>query len=109
MKENKIILCCCIALGIGIVIYLIVKSGKISESFDPQDMGGRTFFGFGRPYGYSVFDTDAPQNCYQNDPLQVCRPGYTRSINNLTWRDECCSNATNYGFFWPASMTSILQ
>jgi hypothetical protein len=65
-------------------------------------MGGRNFYGFGRPYGYSTFDIGAPQQCYETTPLEVCREGYHRMLNSMTLAPECCVNGSNYGFYFPA-------
>jgi hypothetical protein len=86
----------CVVLTIS-VIYLLSIKGKVKEGFDPQDMGGRKYFGFGREYGYSVFDMEgAPEICYQTTPEYVCMPGYNRKRNYKTGQDQCCVNGSNY-------------
>ncbi len=107
--DTKKICTCIVAIVIATVaIFTLCKLAKQKEMFDPQDMGGRTFFGAGRQYGYSVFDTNAPQQCYEKSALSVCAPGYTPTVSEITWRTECCSNASNYGFFWPPSIVTAL-
>src|SRR5437879_11674599 len=100
MKYPLIVTVVCIVIG----IMLISVIGKhISEGYDPADMGGRKYYGFGRGgYGYSVFDTGAPEQCYQTTPLDSCREGYHRTINKDTLAPECCVNPTNYGFYFPS-------
>lgn len=101
MKCLSVIITCCIIL----IVILIVFNRFISEGYG-NDMGGRSFFGFGRggDYGYSVFDVDfSSQQCYQITPLEACRQGYYRTTNYNTRADECCVNPTNYGYYYPAS------
>ena len=88
MKCATLIVICCVIL----IVILVIFSKYHNEYYDPQDMGGRNFFGFGRggDYGYSVFDMDfAPQQCYQTTPLEACRQGYYRTVNYNTLADEC--------------------
>ena len=81
--------------GITVVCVLLQKHTK--EKFDPQDMGGRNYWGFGREYGYAQWDNDyMPEICYQITPHYMCRPGYTRKINPNTGGSECCVNSYNY-------------
>jgi hypothetical protein len=65
----------------------------IKENYDPQDMGGRNYWGFGREYGYPQRDMDITQPiCYQISSRHLCREGYSRKINTITMSDECCVN-----------------
>jgi len=69
------------------------KNNTIKENYDPQDMGGRNYWGFGREYGYPQRDMDYVQPiCYQISPRHLCREGYSRKINSITLGDECCVN-----------------
>jgi hypothetical protein len=83
------------------IYYLFNYCGKprtskhiiIKENYDPQDMGGRNYWGFGREYGYPQRDMDITQPiCYQISSRHLCREGYSRKINTITMSDECCVN-----------------
>jgi len=66
----------------------------LTEHYDPQDMGGRNYWGFGREYGYPSRDMDHPQQqCYQVSNRHLCREGYSRKINPVTLGDQCCVNS----------------
>ena len=85
-----------IAIICGVMAFILLQK-HTKERYDPQDMGGRNFWGFGREYGYAQWDNDYfPELCYQVTPHYMCRPGYTRKINPQTNGSECCSNAYNY-------------
>lgn len=99
----------CIALIIlasGVIYYVMSRpqvklqnhAKSMREHYDPQDMGGRKFWGFGREYGYAQRDMDHPaQVCYQISSRHLCREGYSRKINPVTLGDECCANSFVYG------------
>lgn len=99
MDDNtkKIVLIVCGVLAIAALSYFFLYKKGSLENFDPQDMGGRKFFGFGREYGYSPDDMDgAPDICYQVTPEYVCMPGYDRKRNYKTGMDQCCVQDSNY-------------
>lgn len=104
-----------IATTIAVACFVIIKSGVLCEKslnsalqrspmaysdiefYDPQDMGGRNYWGFGRPYGYPQRDMDfAQQICYQVSSRELCREGYSRNVNPSTLGDECCVNSFVY-------------
>jgi hypothetical protein len=90
MDKSLIIGC---ALAIITVILLWKSIPYRNEYYDPQDMGGRRFWGWGKSYGYPITDMDyAPQQCYQVARNYLCREGHTRKINPVTNGDQCCVN-----------------
>ena len=101
MKLKTVILYAAISVAVVAVIYIIRKKcenhSSTSENFDPQDMGSRNFWGFGREYGYPNWDLDfSTQVCYQVTPRFLCRPGYSRKINPSTGGSECCRDRYVY-------------
>jgi hypothetical protein len=99
--DNPSLIVVTFLVSFAILIVLHCKysasSATTLERYEPEDMGGRRYWGFGREYGYSVDDTKQQLNfCYQITPNYVCRAGYTRSINAVTRREECCVNRYNY-------------
>lgn len=94
MKNKEIFIVAAILIAVVAFIYYYRRD---VEGFDPQDMGGRKFFGFGREYGYSKFDVDSSDHCYQSTTSDACEPGYSRRINAQTSTIECCGNKSNYG------------
>jgi len=90
MNEKLVLIC----LLFVFAIIIIWRSGSnANEYFDPQDMGGRKFWGWGRSYGYPQSDMDfAPEICYQVTRNYLCREGHTRKINPVTNGDQCCVN-----------------
>ena len=86
-----------VVLATAVIILIVRNSAHTKERFDPQDMGGRNFWGFGREYGYAQWDNDyLPQMCYQISSRYFCRPGYHRAINPATGGSECCPNSYVY-------------
>jgi hypothetical protein len=90
-----------ICVGIMITAIVIAISLKrnvhIDENYEPQDMGTRKYWGFGRDYGYSYDDTGQQDNfCYISSPEFLCVQGYEKVVNSRTKREECCVNAYNY-------------
>ena len=82
----------------SVAIYCLYKMCKkndthMKENYDPQDMGSRNYWGFGREYGYPQRDMDNSRPvCYQISPRHICREGYSRRINSISMGDECCVN-----------------
>jgi len=94
MDKNLVIVCLLSAAAIAVYITFFHKSStKVSEYYDPQAMGGRKFWGWGRSYAYPQSDMDfAPEICYQVERNYLCREGHTRKINPVTNGDQCCVN-----------------
>lgn len=100
---TKIAVAIAAASTIACVLYIAIKKdstdrGVLKENYDPQDMGDRNYWGFGREYGYPQRDMDIGKTiCYQISPRHICRDGYSRRINSITMGDECCVNNYVYG------------
>jgi hypothetical protein len=88
-----------ILVVISIVIFLFIYSSyNTKENYEPQDMGSRRFWGFGKESAYSYDDTRENQNfCYITTPDYMCMPGYKKIFNELLKREECCTSVINYG------------
>lgn len=84
---------------VSVVIFLLTYSSyNTKEGYEPQDMGSRRYWGFGKEAAYSYDDNRQNDNfCYLTTPEYICRPGFKNVFNELLKRDECCVNTVNYG------------
>jgi len=95
-----------IVIFLAIIILVVMlnqpvneKSQKISETYEPRQMGGRRYWGFGRKYGTPLQDHRENHGfCYPSSLRNHtrCLPGYQLYLNNFTGRRECCVNRSNY-------------
>jgi hypothetical protein len=84
-----------VVLILLVVAVLTIKPH--TESFDARGMGGQRYWGFSRPYGFNMLDQDVNNSkCYQVTDSDTCVPGFTRTLNLATTREECCGNYFNY-------------
>ena len=69
------------------------------ESYEPQNMGSRKYFGWGREYGSGQWDThDDRYFCYPASLREFwqCLPGYSLHKDTNTGFLQCCVNEMNY-------------
>ena len=72
---------------------------KCAEDYEPQNMGSRRYWGFGRENAYSVDDHQENHGpCYPASlrEYRPCVAGYSLYTNKQTGRLECCVNASNH-------------
>lgn len=85
---------------LAIVAFILVMMLRYKpEMYEPQNMGSRRYWGFGRENAYSIFDHHEDHGpCYQasQNEYRECLPGYTRHYNKVLDQIECCVNLANY-------------
>lgn len=86
-----------------VLILLVLCSEKrrekirsfFSENYEPQDMGSRRFWGYGREYGYALGTHDDTYGlCHETTPDDNCVSGFFKNIKNK--KHYCCVNPSNY-------------
>lgn len=99
MKTSSVILVI-ILIVLAVLDYkFYLRNSESEEDYEPQNMGSRRYWGFGRENAYGVYDHFENHGpCYQasQNEFRKCLPGYEMYTNNYTGRLECCVNASNY-------------
>ncbi len=91
-----------IALIIG---FMVFTNTRRKENYEPQNMGSRRYWGWGRQYGYGLpehgedhgFCIPLMRRKYNWAWRGKCPAGYSKHMNPITGYEECCVNSRNYG------------
>jgi len=101
MKFNTLLLALTAGAIIVFVSCLLKKNDEshTDEHYEPQNMGSRKYWGWGREYGWSQGESHQDRYfCYPASQREFwnCLPGYSLKKDAVTGFLQCCVNELNY-------------